>query len=164
MSRRRWFRINNLYVSKVAGKHCSPLMRALLRISWRHPSKRRPVAGAFSSVTDGHPGSWGALRSGARGSTMFMGLTPWLSPCRVAAGFECSSYGTEHRCSWLDPISCSLRLRYAAQFWTVDSLWLAYESSSTVLRSRRAIEDKVCAGVLVFDACRAHLRCAHRLG
>jgi hypothetical protein len=78
-----------------------------------------------------------------------MGLTPWLSPCRVAAGFECSSYGTEHRCSWLDPISCSLRLRYAAQFWTLDSLWLAYESSSTVWRSRRAIEDKVCAGVLV---------------
>ena len=126
---------------------CSPLRRVLLRISRRHPSKWRPVAGALSPVADGHLGSWGALRSGACGSTISMGLTTWLSPCRVPAGIEWPSDGTEQRCSRLGLISCSLRLGYAAQVWTVGSLLVAYDSSSTGWRSRRAVEDKVCAGV-----------------
>lgn len=76
-----------------------------------------------------------------------MGLTPWLSPCRVAAGIEWTSDGTEQRCSRLGLLSCSLRLGYAAQVWTVGSVLVAYDSTATGWRSRRAIEDKVCAGV-----------------
>ncbi len=90
-----------------------------------------------------------------------MDLILSLSPCRVAAGIEWTSDGTEQRCSRLGLLSCSLRLGYAAQVWTVGSLLVAYDSSSTGWRSRHAIEDKV---VLVLDAYRAHLRCAHRLG